>query len=113
MNLKPILTQFISYLDEEINSTKQRLPYACCMSTIGIDGFPNARFVSLKEIRNDQFVITGTLSSRKGKELAHNNKVALTFWWPQTQHQVRVQGILSRSAVDGQGKAYPILYMGL
>ncbi|GEM_PF-1955281 len=91
MNLKTILTQFISYLDEEINSTKQRLPYSCCMSTIGIDGFPNARFVLLKKIR----------------------KVALTFWWSQTQHQVRVQGILSRSAVDGQGKAYPILHMGL
>lgn len=93
MNLKNIIAQFQSYLNEEIDTRRQRLPYACCLSTIGLDGFPNARFVSLKEIRNDQFVISGTLSSRKGEELKHNNKVALTFWWPETQRQVRIQGI--------------------
>ncbi|MDQ8748487.1 pyridoxamine 5'-phosphate oxidase [Elizabethkingia miricola] len=87
-----IISLFNNGLEREMQVHKQKLPYACCLSTEGLDGFPNARFVSLKEIRNEEFVITGTLTSRKGEEINHNNKVALTFWWPETQQQVRIQG---------------------
>jgi pyridoxamine 5'-phosphate oxidase len=68
----------------------------CCLSTIGTDGFPNARFVSLKEIQNDCFIVTGTMSSRKGTEIEKNNKVALTFWWDATRKHIRVQGTATR-----------------
>lgn len=93
MNTTDITILFQHYLDQEIQARKQRLPYACCLSTIGLDGFPNARFVSLKEVNDGQFVVSGTLSSRKGDEIQANPQVALTFWWPETQRQVRIQGI--------------------
>lgn len=93
MNTDNIISLFQQYLDQEIRVRKVRLPHACCLSTIGLDGFPNARFVSLKEIRDNRFIITGTLSSRKGAEITSNNRVALSFWWPETQRQVRIQGI--------------------
>src|SRR5690606_32591326 len=67
-------------------------PTACCFSTNGTDEYPNARFVSLKGIVEDCFIITGTLSSKKGIETNLSNKVALTFWWTQTERQVRIQG---------------------
>jgi len=76
--------------EKEINSMK--LPAACCLSTIGEDGYPNARFVSLKELRNESFVITGSLDSRKGRELQNINKAALTFWWTGTERHIRIQG---------------------
>ena len=98
-----IISLFNNGLEREMQVHKQKLPYACCLSTEGLDGFPNARFVSLKEIRNEEFVITGTLTSRKGEEINHNNKVALTFWWPETQQQVRIQGearLISGSVLD-------------
>lgn len=91
--LSKILSIFNVYLNEEIQARKIPLPYACCLSTIGLDGFPNSRFVSLKEIKDDHFVITGTISSRKGMEIQENHQVALAFWWPETQRQVRIQGI--------------------
>ena len=87
-----IISLFNNGLEREMQVHKQKLPYACCLSTEGLNGFPNARFVSLKEIRNEEFVVTGTLTSRKGEEINYNNKVALTFWWPETQQQVRIQG---------------------
>ncbi len=93
MNTDSIISLFQQYLNEEIRAREVRLPYACCLSTIGLDGFPNARFVSLKEIRDNQFIITGTLTSRKGAEINNDNRVALSFWWPETQRQVRIQGI--------------------
>lgn len=93
MNITDIIILFQHYLDQEIQTRKQRLPYACCLSTIGLDGFPNARFVSLKEVRDGRFIVSGTLSSRKGDEIQAHHQVALTFWWPETQRQVRIQGI--------------------
>ncbi|MDX8572113.1 pyridoxal 5'-phosphate synthase [Elizabethkingia sp. HX QKY] len=98
-----IVSLFNNGLEREMQVHKQKLSYACCLSTEGLDGFPNARFVSLKEIRNEEFVITGTLTSRKGEEINYNNKVALTFWWPETQQQVRIQGearLISGSVLD-------------
>jgi len=84
---------FHKWFEEEQKLTTVRIPSACCLSTIGQDGFPNARFVSLKEVIKNSFIVTGPLTSRKGLEISQNNKVALTFWWTETERQVRIQGI--------------------
>ncbi|MBA2500349.1 MAG: pyridoxamine 5'-phosphate oxidase [Chitinophagaceae bacterium] len=86
------IEQFSEWFKEELKTTKVRIPNACCLSTIGIDGFPNARFVSLKDIVNNNFIITGPITSKKGIEISTINKVALTFWWTETERQVRIQG---------------------
>ncbi|MEM6892385.1 MAG: pyridoxal 5'-phosphate synthase [Bacteroidota bacterium] len=87
---------FQKWFDAESTVSTSSVPSAVCLSTIGTDGFPNARFVSLKEIRDDFFVVTGPLQSRKGVEIATDNKVALTFWWAGTERQVRIQGEASK-----------------
>ncbi|GLU45370.1 pyridoxal 5'-phosphate synthase [Allomuricauda sp. NBRC 101325] len=84
---------FEEWFKEELHLTEVRIPTAVCLSTHGTDEFPNARFVSLKEIINDAFIITGPLNSLKGIEIARDNHVALTFWWTETERQIRVQGI--------------------
>ena len=86
------LTLFAKWFYEELTLSAVQIPTAVCFSTEGIDGFPNARFVSFKELRNDAFVITGPLNSRKGIEVENNARVALTFWWPVTERQIRIQG---------------------
>jgi pyridoxamine 5'-phosphate oxidase len=94
---------FRKWFNEELNLSKVSIPTACCLSTIGIDNYPNARFVSLKGILESNFVITGTVTSRKGIEISSNNKVALTFWWTETKRQVRIQGnatIISNELAD-------------
>ena len=65
MEINPIEI-FRKWFDKELNLTKVSIPAACCLSTIGIDNYPNARFVALKGIVNDNFIVTGTLTSRKG-----------------------------------------------
>lgn len=87
---------FNKWFNEELNLTTVKIPSACCLSTIGIDGFPNARFVSLKEVTENHFIITGPRTSRKGIEINTNNKAALTFWWTETERQVRIQGTASK-----------------
>jgi pyridoxamine 5'-phosphate oxidase len=83
---------FNKWYEEELNYSKVRIPSACCLSTIGTDGYPNARFVSLKEVVENNFIVTGSLTSRKGIEIKADNKIALTFWWIETERQVRIQG---------------------
>ncbi len=84
---------FASWYKEELESNRSVIPSACCLSTNGLDGFPNARFVSLKSFSENGFIITGPTVSRKGMELDASGKTALTFWWTETQKQVRIQGI--------------------
>ena len=86
---------FINWIHEEVTNPKSKFPTACVLSTIAINGFPNARNVSLKEIRYPFLIITTSLSSHKGKEIAKNAKVALTFWWESSNRQVRIQGVAS------------------
>ena len=83
---------FTEWYNQEINLSKAAIPTACCLSTIGTDHYPNARFVSFKGIVENNFIVTGTISSRKGLEINQTNKVALTFWWTETERQVRIQG---------------------
>ena len=91
MEITPI-ENFNQWFEEELKLTKLSIPTACCLSTIGTDNYPNARFVSLKGIVENRFIIAGTTTSRKGIEINSINKVALTFWWTETQRQVRIQG---------------------
>lgn len=83
---------FQNWFREELQQTTVKIPTACCLSTTGLDGYPNARFVSMKEVVDGCFIVTGPLRSRKALEIAQSGKAALTFWWTQTERQVRVQG---------------------
>ncbi len=87
---------FADWLRQETEISPVAIPTACCLSTIGLDGYPNARYVSFKELIEDCFVITGPLNSRKGREMEKVPKASLTFWWPHIEKQVRVQGDVVR-----------------
>jgi len=86
------IKQFKKWYKDETKESPVRIPSACCLTSIGLDGYPNARFVSLKEIIDNKFVVTGSLKSRKGVELLANPKASLTFWWTATERQIRIQG---------------------
>lgn len=97
------LELFDRWYREEKMVSGAELPGACCLTTRGLDGFPDSRFVSLKEVKEGCFIITGPTNTRKGKEIAADNKVGLAFWWPVTRKQVRIQGIampVSEEAAD-------------
>ncbi|NNE27238.1 MAG: pyridoxamine 5'-phosphate oxidase [Saprospiraceae bacterium] len=102
-SLPDIILRFNSWFDAAQSIEANSVPGACCLSTNGLDGVPNARFVSLKETTAEGWIITGNMASLKGKEVRANNKVALSFWWDKSQRQVRIQGhaeIVSKDEAD-------------
>ena len=99
------IDKFKGWYQDELEKSNHNIPSACCFSTIGLDGYPNSRFVSLKEIVKGEFIIAGPLSARKGLEVNQNSKVSLTFWWTQTEKQIRIQGD-ARKIADEQANKY-------
>lgn len=65
---------------------------AICIATIDTDGFPDGRFVDLKQIDEQGFTLCCSYQSDKGKAIDSCDKVALTAWWEPVGYQIRVQG---------------------
>ena len=83
--------QFERWLHEAISAQVPE-PTAMHLATVGADGRPSARLVLLKAVELKQFVFYSNYLSRKGEQLAHNKFVALTFFWPELERQVRIEG---------------------
>ncbi len=67
-------------------------PNAMTLATIDPDGRPSARMVLLKGVDERGFVFFTNYESRKGRALAAHPAVALVFYWPELERQVRVEG---------------------
>ncbi|GHN02819.1 pyridoxine/pyridoxamine 5'-phosphate oxidase [Cytophagales bacterium WSM2-2] len=89
------VTQFTRWF-EEAQASQVPEPNALTLSTVGEDGRPSARIVLLKGIENGKFAFYTNYQSAKGKELDKNPACALTFFWPELERQVRIEGIASR-----------------
>ncbi|MEQ3514504.1 pyridoxal 5'-phosphate synthase [Pseudoalteromonas sp. BZB3] len=66
---------------------------AVCVSTINAEGFPESRFVDLKQVDEQGFVFCTYYDSNKGQEISRNPKVSLSVWWDHIGQQVRVVGL--------------------
>ena len=67
-------------------------PNAMTLATATPDGTPAARIVLLKDWDSAGFVFYTNTTSRKGRELAANQRAALLFHWKSLQRQVRIEG---------------------
>ena len=71
-------------------------PDAIALATADARGAPSVRMVLFKGVVDGRFVFYTNYESRKGRDLAANNRAALVFYWPVTRHQVRVSGRVSK-----------------
>jgi len=65
---------------------------AMTLSTIGLDGFPKSRVVLLKKFTHEGFIFYTNYESEKGKAIASNPNVCLSFFWPEAERQVIIKG---------------------
>jgi pyridoxamine 5'-phosphate oxidase len=91
------IKQFRRWLDEALQAQLEE-PTALTLSTVGPDGQPSARVVLLKGLPNDNgFLFYTNYESRKGQDLAHSPKAAITFFWPGLERQVRIEGVVEKA----------------
>ena len=70
---------------------------AMTISTFGLDGFPKSRVVLLKKFNEEGFVFYTNYNSEKGKAIAQNPNVCLSFFWPSIERQVIIKGIAEKT----------------
>ncbi len=86
---------------EEMEDIKNTIEVnAMTISTIGINGFPKSRVVLLKEFSKKGFIFYTNYTSEKGRALEKNSNICLTFFWPELERQVIVQGVAERSSKE-------------
>lgn len=99
---------------EEAQRAEVPEPNAMTLATVGSSGRPSTRVVLLKGLDLDTppppasgrgFVWFTNYGSRKGIELAIHPHASLQFFWPELERQVRIEGLVERTA-EAESDAY-------
>lgn len=89
VNADPII-QFQQWFKEALSAQVPE-PNAMNLATVSQEGRPTSRIVLLKGVQ-EGFIFYSNYESHKGKAIAQNRHVALTFFWPELERQIRIEG---------------------
>lgn len=93
--LQDPVKQFEKWFDEAV-AAEINEPNAMHLATVNEDGRPSSRIVLLKGIDKNKFLFYTNYQSKKGHELEKNPACALTFFWPDIERQIRIEGVAER-----------------
>lgn len=83
--------QLATWLDDAVRAEVSE-PNAMHLATVSEDHRPSGRVVLLKGLEAEGLYFYTNYLSRKGQQIAHNPAAAATFFWPDLERQVRVEG---------------------
>jgi pyridoxamine 5'-phosphate oxidase len=90
---------FMNWFEDALKVSKQEAN-ACVLSTISSDNYPSSRVVLLKEVTENGFTFFTNYKSSKAKDIDANPNVALNFYWPELERQVRIAGIAKKITIN-------------
>jgi len=90
---------FQKWMEEAIEGQVNE-PTAMILSTVSEEQKPSSRVVLLKLFTNEGYHFFTNYNSRKGNEIKTNSHVALLFFWPELEREVRVEGVASYSSPE-------------
>lgn len=97
--------QFENWMREAIDAKVNEV-HACNLSTINEKNKPSARIVYLREFFDNEFYFYTNYDSRKGNNIAANPNVCLTFFWPELERQIRIEGVVTQKAEAEKSDSY-------
>lgn len=86
-------TSLQNWLTEALHYPTQE-PSAMMLATCDAQQQPHARVVLLKGI-DEGLIFYTHYEGAKGQDLAHNPKAACTFFWPEMERQLRIEGVVT------------------
>src|SRR5580692_7529288 len=94
------IRQFQNWFDRAVTEHSSGEVNAMVLATADKKGRPSSRTVLLKGVDERGFIFYTNYDSRKGRELAENPNAALTFYWPNSEQQVCVAGMVSKISAE-------------
>lgn len=104
LNKTPDL-QFEQWMQAAIDAKVNEVA-ACNLATVDKNNKPSARIIYLREFSDNEFYFYTNYDSRKAAEIANNPNVCLTFFWPELERQIRIEGVISKKAEAEKSDAY-------
>ena len=83
---------------------------AMTIATIGLDGYPKSRVVLLKKYTYEGFIFYTNYLSEKGRAIAANPNVCISFFWHAAERQIIIKGKaekISENLSDGYFESRP------
>ncbi|WP_317899050.1 pyridoxamine 5'-phosphate oxidase [Aurantibacillus circumpalustris] len=96
--------QFTYWLQQAVDSKIPEVQ-AANLATVSSEGKPSSRIVYLREFEKNNFSFYTNYNSRKAKDLEQNPHTCLTFFWPELERQVRIEGKVEKTSA-AQSDAY-------
>jgi len=76
------------------------------LSTVDLNGNPDARVVLLKGIEDGSFIFYTHYTSKKGLQIAHHPYVSLTLYWPSMARQIRIRGLIAKTSAENSDEYF-------
>jgi pyridoxamine 5'-phosphate oxidase len=92
-------TQLRLWLDEALQAGIHEAT-AMHVATVDANARPSGRIVLLKGLRDGELHFYTNYDSRKGQQLAANAYASSTFFWPELERQVRVEGRIEKLSAE-------------
>ena len=80
----------------EVLQLEVSMANAMVLATTDEQGFPDARYVLLKDYNDSGFIFYTNSLSQKGRQLKHRPQAALVFYWKELHRQVRIKGTVEQ-----------------
>ena len=90
---------FMNWFEDALKVNKQEAN-ACVLSSVSSDNCPSSRVVLLKGVTENGFTFFTNYKSSKAKDIDANPNVALNFYWPELERQVRIAGIAKKIMIN-------------
>lgn len=90
---------FMNWFEDALKVNKQEAN-ACVLSSVSSDNCPSSRVVLLKGVNENGFTFFTNYKSSKAKDIDANPNVALNFYWPELERQVRIVGIAKKITIN-------------
>lgn len=87
----------------DVESTE---PNAMMVASVDDKGRPHLRTLLLKGFDELGFVFFTNYHSSKGRQLLANPVAAMTFWWPDLERQVRIEGGVTQVSAEESDAYY-------
>ena len=83
-------------------------PNAMSLATVGEDMIPKSRVVLLKSFGLEGFTFYTNYNSEKGKDLAANPNLCLSFFWPALERQVIILGKATKTSAQDSDEYFKV-----